>query len=270
MTQQISKLGVALCSGAIGVMAATSSMAADKVSGNLGVSYNSHFISYGADVWAGGTEFFGDRSTTFAFADVSIQATDDLSVYTGVWADINDNTNSAIGGTLQEVDWFIGAAYSIDAVTVSATYQAWLYAGDVEEILDFGLSYDDSALLGDWAMSPSVTWHIRTQGNGTQAEGSVLVLGVSPGFDLTETVSVSIPAGIGIFLDDDFQGGTDGGYAYSYLGASVGVPLSFISDDYGSWAMNFDLIGYTTDDDAIPGNPDETFLTGSVGLSMAF
>ena len=119
-------------------------------------------------------------------------------------------------------------------------------------------------------MSPSLTWHIRTSGNGAQQTGSAIVLAVSPGFALTETVSFSIPAGVGMFLTDDFQGGTESGFGYAYLGGSIGVPLTFIGSDYGDWSMNFDLIGYATDEDAIPNNPDETFLTGSIGLSLAF
>jgi hypothetical protein len=248
-------------------MAAT---AADKVSADLGISYNSHFVSYGADVWGGGGDFFGNKSTTFATGTVTVKLTDSLSVNTGAWADINDNTTSSIGGNLQEVDVWFGASYAIGPVTLGATYQSWNYAGDVEEIVDLSIGLDDSAYLKQFALNPSVVWHIRTSGNGSQQTGSAVVVGVKPGVKLTKDLSLGFPAGIGFFTTKDFQGGTQSGYGYSYLGASLGYPLSFIPADYGAWAVNFDLIAYFTDDDAIPGNPAQDFVTGSLGLTLSF
>jgi len=258
-------LGAAMLTGAV-----SGAMADDKVSGTAGVSYNSHFISYGLDVWGAGDDFYGDRSTTFVFTNIDVAITDDLGIYFGAWGDVNDNTNSAIGGDIQEVDVWVGANYAIDIVTLGAAYQRWNYASDVEEIVDLSVGLDDSAWMGDYALSPKLVWHIRTSGNGGQEPGSALVASIGPGFDLTDSVSLTIPAGVAFFMDEDFQGGTEDGYAYSYLGASVGVPLEFIPSDYGVWNMNFDLIGYSTEEDAIPGNPEDSFLTASVGLTLAF
>ncbi len=262
----------AVCGAAMAVMASGAAHAeADNVSADMAVSYNSHFISYGADVWGAGDEFFGSESTWFLTGSATFQIFDPFSINVGIWTDVNDNVGSAIGGTLQEVDVWVGGSLSLGIVTAGITYQAWIYAGDTEKILDFTLDLDDSEFLGDFALSPSFIWHVRTDGNGAQEEGSVIQLSVSPGFDLIEdALSVSIPAGIAFFLTDDFQGGTDGGYGYSYLGVSFGVPLSFIPGSYGDWAFNFDVIGYFTDDDAIPGNPEENFVTGSFGISVAF
>ena len=261
--------GVAALSAGVVMLASTAAMAADKVSAEVGTSYNTHFISYGADVWGGGTDFYGDRSTTFVWGSVNVQATDMLSFNLGAWADVNNNTTSAIGGQLQEVDVWFGGKLAIGKATVGATYQLWNYAGDVEEIVDLSLGFNDSGLL-PIALNPSLTWHIRTDGNGTQEEGSAVVVSIGPSFKLTESLSLTIPAGVGFFLDDDFQGGTEDGYAYSYIGASLGIPLSFIPPAYGSWAVNFDLIAYFTDSDAIPNNPEENFVTGSVGLKLTF
>lgn len=261
---------VALGTGAV-MLAGTSAIAADKVSGEFGVSYNSHFMSYGLDVWGAGGDFFGDKSTKFVWGSVTVAPTDAFSVNFGAWADVNDNADPTIGSEIQEVDVWLGGSYTIDKVTLGATYQQWIYGGDVEEIVDLSLGYDDTGLLADgFALNPGLTWHIRTEGNGSQEEGSVLVLSVGPSFALNESLSLTIPAGIGYFLTDDFQGGTDDGLAYSYVGGSLSYPLAFIPADYGSWAMNFDLIAYFTEEASIPGNPEENFLTGSVGLTLAF
>ena len=269
----IRRLGLSTCAAALMLCASTGAQAADKVAGHFGISYNSHFVSYGGDVWGAGGDFFGDKSTTFVTGDVTVSATDALSFNFGAWADVNDNTNSAIGGTLQEVDIWGGASYKIDLLTLGATYQSWNYAGGTEEVLDLSVGLDDSGFYGNgFALNPSVKWHIRTDGNKAvgQKDGSAVVLAVAPGFSLTDTVSLTIPAGVAFFTTDDFQGGTKSGYGYSYLGASVGVPLDFIPSDYGAWSLGFDVTGYFTRKDAIPGNPEENFVTGSVGLSLNF
>lgn len=260
------------CGVGVAMMASTAAMAADKVSANVGISYNSHFVSYGSDVWGAGGSFFGSRSTTFVHGDMTIKPTENLSFNTGAWADVNDNTDSKIGGNLQEVDVWLGTSYKFNKVTAGATYQSWNYGGDVEEIVDLDLGLDDSGFYGKsgFALNPNLKWHIRTDGNGTQATGSALVLSVGPNFKVGDKMSLTIPAGVGFFLTDDFQGGTKSGYGYSYAGGSLSVPVSFIPSDYGAWALNFDLIAYFTNHDAIPNNPQENFLTGSVGLSVAF
>ena len=244
----------------------------DKISGSAGVSYNSHFISYGLDVWGGGDEFFGDRSTTFVWSDIALDL-EPFSVNVGVWGDINDNAPASIGGSIQEIDWYIALGYTYERVSLGFAYQQWNYAADVEEIIDLSVSFDDSDLL-PITLNPSLVWHFRTEGNGAQQTGSALVLGVAPGFALNEgadyEVSVSFPLNVAFFLDDDFQGGTDGGYAYTSFGAGVSVPLAFISSSYGDWSMGADLVFYATEADAIPGNPDENFLTGAISLSVAF
>lgn len=252
------------------MLAGTAAVAADKVSADLGISYNSHFISYGADVWGGGGEFFGDKSTTFAQGSVTVKITDNFSINTGVWADINNNTTSSIGGNLQEVDVWFGASYALGPVTLGATYQSWNYAGDVEEILDISLGLDDSKWMKEFALNPGIVWHYRMSGNGSQQVGSAVVVSVKPGIKLTEDLSLDFPAGIGFFTTDDFQGGTESGYGYSYIGGSLGYPLKFIPNAYGTWAVNFDLIAYFTENDAIPGNPAESFVTGSLGLTLSF
>ena len=39
---------------------------------------------------------------------------------------------------------------------------------------------------------------------------------------------------------------------------------------YGAWALNFDLTAYFTSADAIPNNPEENFIVGSVGIKVGF
>lgn len=244
----------------------------DRVSGNVGVSYNSHFISYGADIWGGGDDFFGSESTTFVFADISL----DLAPFTatfGVWSDINDNVVSEIGGEIQEVDVFAGLAYTFDRFTVGATYQEWYYASDEERIVDLSIAFDDTGLLfEDFALNPSFLAHLRVDGNGGQEESEAYVLGIAPAFTILEStdfpVTLAIPASVA-FFSEGFQGGDDG-FGYASVGATLSTELAFIPKEFGTWTGSVNVTYFHTDEDAIPNNPDDDFLTGSVGLTLSF
>jgi hypothetical protein len=263
--------GAAAGGALIALLSSGAASAAENISADIGVSYNTHFISYGVDVWGGGTDFYGDRSTTFMWGDFALKATDQLTFTLTVWSDINDNTTSAIGGHIQEVDFDPGFTYSFGKVTAGVTYNAWSYAGDVEESLDLSLGYDDTGLIAPgFALNPKVVWHDRVSGNGLQQVGSAVVVSVGPSFGLGDGFSLAIPAGIAFFTTNDFQGGNKSGYGYSYIGGSLGYGLGFIPQSMGKWSLNFDLIAYFTDKKSIPGNPEENFLTGSIGLKVAY
>ncbi len=242
----------------------------DNISASAGISYNSHFISYGADVWGGGGSFFGKDSTTFVWGDVGV-GFGDLTINVGAWADVNNNAPASLGGSIQEIDVYVGATYAIEKFSLGVTYQQWNYAGDQEGIVDLSVGFDDTGLLfEDFAFNPKAVWHFRVDSNGFQETGSMIVLSVSPSFALTEELSLTIPAGIGLLLDDDFHGGWKSGYGYSYIGASLGVALPFIPSSYGEWSANFDLTAYFTDRSAIPNNPTANFVVGSFGIKVAF
>jgi hypothetical protein len=271
MIRQI-KIGGAVTGGALmALFGASGAFAADNVSGDVGITYNSHFVSFGADVWGAGDDFYGDRSTTSIYGDLAIKVTDDFTISLNGWSDINDNVPSGIGGHLQEVDFNVGGAYTVGKFTISETYGAWSYGGDVEQVLDTAVGFDDTGVfIPDFAFNPKVLWHYRVSGNGAQQIGSAIVLSIGPSFPLGGSFSLAIPAGVAFFTTDDFQGGTKSGYGYSYLGGSLSTPLTFIPAAYGAWTVNFDLIAYFTEHDAIPGNPQESFLTGSLGLKVAY
>jgi hypothetical protein len=269
--------GAVACGALLTLFSATGASAAENVSADVGVSYNSHFVSYGVDVWGGGSHFYGDQATTFLWGDLAIKATDALTFTLTLWSDINDNAQgsafgqSNIGGHIQEVDFDPGFTYAFGKFTAGVTYNAWSYGGDVEQSADLSLGYDDTGLiLPGIAFGPKITWHDRFSGNGSQQIGSAFVLSVGPTFPLGEGFSISIPAGIAFFTTKDFQGGTKSGYGFSYIGGSLGYGLDFIPAAYGKYSINFDLIEYFTEKNAIPSNPAASFLTGSVGLKVAY
>ncbi|MES1991360.1 MAG: hypothetical protein V4441_10475 [Pseudomonadota bacterium] len=241
--------------------------AADRVSADMGISYNSHFVSYGADVWGGGNDFYGNNSTTFVYGDLYIAPTEASQIFLNVWTDNNKNVPSAIGGSLQEIDLNIGGSYKFGIVTVGAAYGSWNYASDTEESVEGSIALDDSG-FSPFSLSPKITYHERTSANGAQGLGAVILGSIGHTFPLGDDgVTLTVPLTVAFFTDDF---GAEDGYAYTSGGVSLGVPLNFISPDFGAWSMNFDIIGYTTDSGALPGNLEEDFITGQVGLKVAF
>ncbi len=260
-------MGGACCAAAASMALAVSAApaaAADKVSGSFGTSFNSHFISYGADVWGAGDSFYGSQSTLFAWSDITFDL-DPVSFNFGVWGDINNNAVSGIGGDLQEVDLWAGVSYGAGPWSFGVTYQHWIYGGGVERGVDLSIGFDDSGFM-PISLNPSLLWHFRVNGN----KGSVIVASIAPSFALTDSISLGVPLGAAFFLDSDYQGGTKSGLAYGYGGLALGVPLTFIDSAYGDWSLDFGLTYYITSASAIPGNPDKSFLTSSVGISVGF
>lgn len=248
-------------------------VAAENVFGDIGFNTNTHFVSYGLDVWGAGNSFYGNRMTNSIYGDLGVKITPELTWLLNAWTDLNTNAAPSLGGSLQELDINTGFAYTFGGgFTGSVMYGAWSYAGSVEEIVDVALSYDDTGLIFEGVgFMPKVTWHNRTAGNGAQATGSAVVVSVGPSFPLGESgVTLSVPAGMAFFNESNFQGGTSGGLSYGYIGGSLGMPLSFVPSEYGAWSANFDLIGYFTKPSAIPANPRADFLTGSFNIKMAF
>lgn len=246
------------------------------ISGLLGADFNSHFISWGYDVWGVGNEF-GTDSTFNPYAEIGIDFTS-FKFVAGTWWDVNSNVTSAIGGNLQEVDIYFGVFIPVDKFTFGIMYQDWMYAGQVEKVFDFSVAYDDSDLLGKFKMSPKFTAHKLSSGgeiagvSGSDKDsGWAFLLSLTPGFTLMESesfdVALSFPIGIG-FGDGDFY--EDSGFAYVSLGVAAAIPLKFIPAKYGAWTISAAVVYYHTDDATIPVNPDNDFITAKVGFSVAF
>ena len=243
-----------------------------SVSATIGLDYNTHFVSYGLDVWGAGTDF-GDNATFNPFAEVTLDF-EAFSFTAGTWQDINDNAESGLGGQIQEQDFYFSVGTGYEDFAFSGTYQVWHYAGGVEQVIDIGISYDDSALFdGNFAFNPSFLAHKRLAAStetGVPGNGWIFLLGVEPAVDLipgeTYPVSLSIPVTVA-FSDDEFY--ADGGFAYVSVGAQFAVPLAFIPTDLGEWGLSAGVTAYFTEEDVI-GNVDDSFLTGNVGVSLAF
>lgn len=229
----------------------------DVVTGTLGLNYNTHFISYGQDIWGGGTSF-GDNSTFNPSFELNFDLGGGFKAILGTWWDVNSNADSSIGDSIQEVDVWGGFGYTADKWSFSLVYQEWLYASQSERIIDFKVAYADGLI------NPSILFHGRVDGAEPFDTGLVTVLGIAPG---TKAGPVTFSFPIQVAADTDGFHGGDGGFSFASAGVTASVPLKFMP---GAWALNAGVTYYHTEKDVFPTNVDDDFLTGTIGLGLTF
>jgi hypothetical protein len=233
----------------------------DVVSGVLKLDINTHFVSYGADVWSDDNPSISELNFN-PMLELAFDLPSGFSATLGAWADVTDkSTSGSIGGNLMEVDVWAGLAYTYEKFTVGVTFQDWLYGSASEEIIDVKFAYD-------CFLTPSLTVHNRVGAGASGGdEGTVLVLGLGHSIE-AGPVTISFPFNLAYFVEDGFHGG-DTGFGYASVGVGAALPLTAISA-FGDWTLNGGLTYYFTDDDVIPNNYHNDFLTATVGLSLAF
>jgi|TARA_B110000285_G_scaffold146994_1_gene164017 hypothetical protein len=229
----------------------TSPLSAGELSGSISFDYNSHFISYGFDVWGGGKNPSGE-STFNPSVSIDYQVNDQWTLSSGFWLDVNDNTGDF--ETVETDIWF-GASYTTGITTISGTFQNWQYGGVSEEVFDLGVSFDTF-------LSPSVMLHHRLdEGASGGFDGTFLLIGAEHTFELSDSFSITVPVAVGFALSEFHT--TETGYGY----ASIGLQGSYALND--STSLNVGATYYDTDD-AVVGNVDDSFITYNAGISISF
>jgi len=144
-----------------------------------------------------------------------------------------------------ESDFYTGFGIGVDNWEFGLIYTAYLSPNDtfgtVKEVA-LSLAVDDSALLGDFSLSPHIRMAIELSGqaDGGLGEGVYVELGVEPGLHLEGTpVSLSFPLTVGLSLSDYYEEapGNDDVFGYVDLGLLASVPLP-IPEPYGAWELS--------------------------------
>jgi hypothetical protein len=255
------------------VAAPTPAPEEDVVSATLSLATNSHFVSYGKDVWADGNSM--SRMAFNPMLEFAFKLPENFTLTFGTWWDVTNKGDDlflspgipypSIGGNIYEIDLWTGLSYTYEKFTVGVTYQAWIYGDEIENILDVKLAYDTF-------LSPSLTFHNRlSEGASGGDQGTVAVLGLGYSFE-AGPVTFSIPVNVAATLTDDYNGfGTsDSGYAYTSVGFQASYPLAFLGSTYGEWSVTAGITQYWTESDVLPNNPVNDFLTYNVGLTATF
>lgn len=190
------------------------------------------------------------------YGDVTVQFADGsdgpvgVALTIGQWNSLHSGPTGADGNAANtkmwyESDAFAGVTLGFDNFEAGVTYTSYLSPNDsfgtVKE-LSFGLSMDDSELLGAFAMSPHVlvAMELDGQADGGTSEGAYLQLGVEPAYGiLDDRMGVGFPVTVGLSLQDYYEDGDtfDDGFGFFEVGAIVTAPVE-VPAGYGSWELH--------------------------------
>lgn len=236
----------------------------DPWSFGVSLDANSHFMSYGFNVWQPDTDDIGDEWLFQPSASVEYAISETSGVYAGAWFDVNSladdpDVGPDLGGDVQEMDIWVGYWFSTGDFTFDFTLQQWYYASEVEGIFDITISHDS-------LFAPYLRAHTRFESVGGQEKGTIFETGVTLYEGEIADIAYGFSAGLAFNFDDYHQSGEDG-YAYSFLGASASYVI------YSSDSLEVDLHGgltyYNTDEDNV-GNIDDDILTANFGVGFSF
>lgn len=105
--------------------------------------------------------------------------------------------------------------------------------------IEVSLGYDDSDLLGKFALNPHITWIAPLAANYDDSEeGHYFEVGIEPSFTIAEgsryPITVAIPSVVA-FGDQHYYSGRRFGFAST--GVTVSVPLAFLPESLGEWNL---------------------------------
>jgi hypothetical protein len=142
---------------------------------------------------------------------------------------------------------------------------------DTARSLNFNLAYDDTDLLGKFALHPHFTYlrEITAPGfAGLAPNGNYYEIGLAPGFS-AGPVTFTVPLTVGLGSEHFYQGDT---YGYFSAGLQASIPLSFIPECYGKWTFSGGYTYYNLGSDVADatntGHHSQHVFQGAVGLTF--
>jgi hypothetical protein len=286
---------VALALALVGVVAA-GAHAQDKgpntgrLALNIGVDWTTHYFFRG--ILQEDQDYiiqpYGD--VTFKLREGQGALTN-LGLTFGLWNSLHggptgvDGAASADPKIWYEADFYTKlSATVLEDFTAALIYTAYMSPNDrfaTYEEVALSLGYNDSKLLGPFALNPSVLIAFETDGQADagRSEGIYLQLGVTPGYTVNAKgaypISLTLPLVLGLSLSDYYErigmGGGDDTFGYFSGGAAASVPLRFMPSAYGSWQARAGLSVLVLGDNLeAANNGEDTEVIGTVGLALTY
>lgn len=226
------------------------------VTGTLSLLMDSHFVSYGQDIWRAGQSW--EDPLFHPSLALNFNLTSNFTFFVGTWMDINDNleSNSTLGNRVQEIDVWAGMSYTMDKFKFTLINQYWNYGGNTEKIIDFRVDY--SGML-----NPYLLLHGRFDRGAAEAfgEGVVVQVGINP---TTKCGPVTLSAPIALSYDTHNYHGGQAGFGFASAGLNATLPVS------KHVALTASVDYFYTNDNVIVTNPDEGFIRGRAGVVITF
>ncbi len=180
-----------------------------------------------------------------------------VAVGVGVWNSFQSEKTFAdqSPSNLYETDWYptlsVDLADGVNFTTIYYFYTSPNGAFDTVQEIEFDLAWDDSELLGRWAMAPWVAFALETDRTSFgNHRGSAVVLGVEPTLyevdSETFPLAFSFPVELGLSIDDYYEepGRSNDTFGYLSWGLTANLPITSIPERYGSWSFSVAGKGY--------------------------
>ena len=210
-----------------------------------------------------------------------------LTANFGTWSSFHDRRTNAkkensFKAAWYEADYTAGLSATMGEFTVGLNY-AWYTSpsgafSETQELL-VAASYDDSKLLGAFAVKPTVLFAFET-GVGTSDgfdRGTFCQFGISPGIDLPVSDAwvprLELPVNIGLSLNNYYQepgSREDETFGFVTVGPRLSMPLPF-GDGFGTWTLSAAATWWFLGDHVSQFNDkDDTEVQITVGVSVSF
>lgn len=290
--------GIALAGSVLPVLAGTTTVTVKEtqplveevqksaITGDIGVNFTNQYINRGVVRENQGViaQPYFDLYLNLYEGDGALSR---VSFVLGTWASLhsakthvgwaNGNPNSTTG-VWYEFDYSAGFAFTFARdLTITASYlecHSPNDAFDASRNVNVRVDYNDSELLGAFALHPHVTYLREIEGklgNGA-AKGNYYEVGVAPGLPAFGPVTVTFPLTVG-FGSHRFYAGNQG-FGYFSGGINTAIALDFIPANYGTWTVNlganyYYLNGSLSQANSIQARDNNTFAFNG-GLNLAF
>jgi len=206
-----------------------------------------------------------------------------VNINFGTWNSLhtgNTGQDGPSGKLWYESDFYTKLGWTfLEDFSSAITYTAYMSPNDsfgtVQE-LAFSLGYNDSKLLGPFALNPSmlVAFEIKGQADAGRHRGVYLQAGITPGYTFnakgTYPVTLTVPLLVGLSLSEYYEFGTgdDDTFGFFQGGVGVAVPLAFIPASFGSWTIKGSLnVLHLGDNLKAVNNNDRTEVIGTIASS---
>ena len=229
---------------------------------------------------------YGD--ITFKLWD-GVPAFGNLALTIGTWNSLHGGPTGIDGPNADPKIWYESDFYTkigwtmFEDLSAGIIYTAYMSPNDffrtVQE-LAFSLGYNDSKLLGPFALNPTllVAFEVKGQADAGDHKGVYLQAGITPSYTFNAEskfpVTLSLPLLVGLSLDDYYEFGTghDSTFGYFQGGVGLSMPLKFIPASFGNWTVktgvNMLHLGGNVRD--VNKDRDRTEIIGSVGIGFTY
>jgi hypothetical protein len=211
-----------------------------------------------------------------------------LALTIGTWNSLHGGPTGVEGNNTDPDLWYESDFYTklgwtfLEDFSSAVIYTAYMSPNDrfgtVQEVA-FSLGYNDSKLLGPFALNPNVlvAFEFKGQADAGSHRGVYLQAGVTPGYTFnakgTYPVALTVPLLVGLSLSEYYEFGTgdDDTFGFFQGGVGVAVPLAFIPASFGTWTIKGSVnVLHLGDNLKAINNNDRTEVIGTIGIAFTY